>query len=74
MKKRGVFTTTLIKKRRYWPIHVDGDHINIHFENKKIGGTDSLPGKMDDVPFHILYTIKEPDYVMKLMSTYGMPP
>ena len=25
---------------------------------------------MHDIPFHI-YAMKEPDYVMKLMSTYG---
>ena len=42
----------------------------MHFENKEIGSADSLPGTIDDVPFHI-YGMKEPDYVMKLMSTYG---
>ena len=41
----------------------------MHFENKEIGSVDSLPGTMDDVPFHI-YGMKEPDFVMKLMSTY----
>ena len=40
------------------------------FENKEIGYADSLPGKMDDVPFHI-YGMKELDYIMKLMPTYG---
>ena len=70
LKKRGVFASTIIKKRRYWPKHVDGDSINMHFENKEIGHADSLPGKMDDVPFHI-YGMKEPDYIMKIMSTYG---
>ena len=70
LKKRGVFASALIKKRRYWPKHVDGDAINMHFENKEIGAADSLSGKMDDIPFHI-FGMKEPDYVMKLMSTYG---
>ena len=41
----------------------------MHIENKEIGYADSLPGKIDDVPFHI-YGMKEPDF-MKLMSTYG---
>ena len=70
LKKRGVFASALIKKRRYWPKHVDGDAINMHFEDKAVGAADSLPGKMDDIPFHI-FAMKEPDYVMKLMSTYG---
>ena len=32
--------------------------------------SESLPGKMYDIPFHI-YAMKGSDYVMKLMSTYG---
>ena len=44
--------------------------INMHFENKEIGHAKSLPGKMDEIPFHI-FGMKELDYVMKLMSTYG---
>ena len=70
LKKRGVFASALIKKRRYWPKYVDGDEIDKHFENKAISHADSLPGKMHDIPFHI-FGMKEPDYVMKLMSTYG---
>ena len=31
---------------------------------------DSWADKLDDVPFHI-YSMKEPDYVVLLMSTYG---
>ena len=70
LKKRGVFASALIKKRRYWPKYVDGDEIDKHFENKAIGHADSLPGKIHDIPFHV-FGMKEPDYVMKLMSTYG---
>ena len=32
---------------------------------------DSWAGNLDNVPSHI-YSMKEPDYVMLLMSTYGM--
>ena len=70
LRKRGVFASALIKKRKYWPKYVDFDAVDAHFEDKAIGATDSLEGKMHDIPFHI-YTIKEPDYTMKLMSTYG---
>ena len=70
LKKRGVFASALIKKRRFWPKYIDGDAIDLHFKDKDIGKSDSLPGKMHDIPFHI-FGMKEPDYVMKLMSTYG---
>ena len=35
-----------------------------------MGATDAWAGKLDGVPFHI-YAMKEPDYIMSLMSTYG---
>ena len=65
-----MFASDLIKKRRYWPKHIKGDDIIAHFNDKDVGDTDSLQGKMNNVPFHI-FAMKEPDYVMKLMSTYG---
>jgi hypothetical protein len=70
LKKVGVFAAALIKKRRYWPKHVDGDGINAHFAHKEIGYSDALPGVLDGVRFN-LFCMKEPDYVMMLMSTYG---
>ena len=45
LKKRGVFASALIKKRRYWSKHVNGDQINSHFDDKDIGDADSLPGR-----------------------------
>ena len=59
-----------LKKRRYWPKHVDGDQINSHFDDKDIGDIDSLRGRLDNIPFRI-FGIKELDYVKKLMSTYS---
>lgn len=70
LKKRGVFASALIKKRRYWPKHIKGDDIIKHFEKHKVGDTESLPGTLDGVPFHV-FAMKEPDYTMKIMSTYG---
>ena len=70
LKKRGVYASALIKKRRFWPKHIKGEEINSHFDDKEVGHADSLPGKIDNVPFHI-FSMKEPDYVMKLMSTYS---
>jgi hypothetical protein len=70
LKKRGVFSAALIKKRRYWPKYVEGDKIKEHFQDKEIGAVDALRGELDEVPFHI-FGMKEEDYVMMLMSTYG---
>ncbi|KAI2510975.1 Transposase IS4 [Fragilaria crotonensis] len=66
----GVFASAVIKKRRYWPKYINGGAIDTHFEAKEIGTTESLPGVMDGVQFRI-YCMKEEDYVMKLMATYG---
>ena len=70
LRKMGVFAGALIKKRRYWPKHVPGDQIDEHFEGKEVGSVDSLKGKLDGMHYDI-FCMKEPDYVMKIMSTYG---
>jgi hypothetical protein len=66
----GVYASAVIKKRHYWPKYIDGAAIDARFEDNEIGTTDSLPGIMDGVQFRI-YCMKEEDYVMKLMATYG---
>ena len=63
LKKRGVYASALIKKWKYWPKYIKGDAIKEHFDDKDVGDCMMLP-------FHV-YAIKEPDYVMSLMSTYG---
>ncbi|KAL7571289.1 hypothetical protein ACA910_008942 [Epithemia clementina (nom. ined.)] len=70
LKKRGVYASALIKKRRYWPKFIRGEEIKQHFNNKQVGDCDAWKGSMDEVKFHV-YAMKEPDYVMSLMSTYG---
>ena len=71
LKKCGVYASTLIKKWKYWPKYIKGDAIKEHFDDKDVGDCDSWKGNMDKVPFHV-YAMKEPDYVMSLMLTYGM--
>ena len=70
LRKKGVFASALIKKRQYWPKYIKGDAIKAHFENKNVGDADSWAGTLDNIPFHV-YAMKELDYVMSLMSTYG---
>ena len=70
LKKKGVFAVSLIKKRCYWPKYVDGDAINQHFSDKEVGATDALCGILEEVPVSI-HCLKESDYIMMLMSSYG---
>ena len=55
---------------RYWPKHVLGEQIIQHFTDKSISSSDAIKGELDRVPFHI-YGMKEPDYVMLIMSMHG---
>ena len=70
LKKRGVYASALIKKWKYCPKYIKGDSIKEHFDDKDVGDCNSWMGSIDEVPFHV-YAMKEPDYVMSLMSTYG---
>ena len=66
----GVYTLAVIKKRRYWPKYIDGSNIDAHFDFKEVGQTDCLPGTLEGMEFKV-FCMKEEDYVMKLMATYG---
>ena len=70
LKKKGVYASVMIKKRRYWHKHVAGDSIKGYMATKDIGVCEWLPGILDGQPFDI-YALKEPDYVLTMMSTYG---
>ena len=70
LKKKGVFAHVFIKKCHYWPRHVPGDDIIMHFTNEEVGKVDAIKGVLDDVPF-CLFAMKEPDYMMQIMSMYG---
>ena len=70
LHKKCVFASALIKKRRYWPKFIRGEEIKVHFADKDVGDADSWAGVLDDKPLHV-YAMKEPNYVMSLMSTYG---
>jgi hypothetical protein len=72
LKKVGIHAAALIKKRRYWPKHIDGQKILEYFQDKEIGFSNALKGKMEDVDFYI-HCVKEPDYVLMFMTSYGLP-
>ena len=70
LKKHGVFASALVKQRRYWTTHIKGDEIKTKLENIEVGTTKRLPGELAGVKFDLFF-LKEPDYIMILMSTYG---
>ena len=53
IKKRGVYASALIKKRKYWSKHIKGEEIKAHFNGKDVGDCDSWKGMMEEVPFHV---------------------
>ena len=70
LRKLGVFSSALIKKRRYWPKYVHGDEFKAQFDHCEPGTFKALRGKLDGIDFH-LYGMKEPDYILMFMTTYG---
>ena len=70
LRDKGVFASALIKKRKYWPKWIDGDMIDKAMEDKAVGECDSYRGTLNNVPYDV-FCMKEPEYVMKIMSTYG---
>ena len=49
---------------------MEGKKVKQHFEDKDVRSLDALPGTLDNIPFYLM-CLKEPDYVISLMSTYG---
>ena len=70
LKKCGVYASALIEKWKYWPKYIKGNAIRDHFNKKNVGDCDSWKLNMEEVLFHV-YSMKEPDYMMSLMSTNG---
>ena len=66
----GVYSSAVIKKRRYWPKYIHGEGIDLHFQTKEVSQGDSLPGTLSGKAFSI-FCMKEENYTMKLMATYG---
>ena len=70
LHKNGLYASAVIKKRRYWPFLIRGDKIDAMFADKDVGATESLRGELDGIKYDV-FCLKEPQYVMKLMSTYA---
>ena len=63
LKKMGVFSASLVKKRRYCPRYVKVREIKAHFQDAPIGDIQILPSVINGVKFDLFF-FKEPDFVM----------
>ena len=70
MVEKGVLGSALIKKRCYWPKGVPTEEIIWNIQNKEVGDVDTVQGSIRGKRYRIM-AIKEPDYVMLMMTTYG---
>ena len=60
LRKKGVFVSVLIKKRRYWPVNIKGDAIDSHFASKEVDNVYSVKQVEDGVDYCVFF-MKEPD-------------
>ena len=60
----------MIKKRHYWPKYVNGNEMKAKFDGCEPGSFNARKGKLDGFDFYI-YGMKEPDYTLMFMATYG---
>ena len=70
LKNNGVFSSALIKKRRYWPKYVKGNEAKEHFADEIVCHFYAKKVELDQCPFYT-YGMKEPDYVLLFMTTFG---
>ena len=67
--KNGLFGAAIINKLRYWPANIKGCAIDAHLALKDVVNVDAVKQVEDGLAYH-LFCMKEPDYVMKLMTIY----
>ena len=47
LRKKGIFSCAVVKKRRYWPSMVPGKEMEDHFGAAEVGETDDIHGTVD---------------------------
>ena len=70
MQKKGLYASALVKKTTVLAQVQWGDDVKEHFVDKIVGSVDTWPGMIDGVSFYV-FSMKEPNYVTNIMSTYG---
>lgn len=70
LRQNGLFAAALINKWWYWPNYVPGVEIAKKMDGDAVGDVKTIQGSLDGTPYSI-FCMKEPEYIMKMMSTYG---
>ena len=70
LRKKVVFGYALIEKNGYWPANIMGGAINAHFALREVFNVDAVKQVEYGVAYCV-FCMKDPDYVMKLMTTNG---
>jgi roadblock/LC7 domain-containing protein len=70
LKHLVVYGTMVVKQKRFWPKVIQSDEINQYMANKQTSEVCAIKGVKNGKSFYV-FTMKEPDYVMILMGTFG---
>jgi hypothetical protein len=70
LKKRDIYASSVIKKRRYWPKYIDGQAMEDEMEAATIGTAKCRKGKMGSVRFNLV-ALRDTKHVLKLATTHG---
>jgi hypothetical protein len=70
LKKVGLFACVVSKKCWYWPSMVPGNAMTEAFDEAQVGNSMAISGILNGIRY-ILWGLKEPSYVMKMMATGG---
>ncbi len=70
LKKRGVFSSCLIKKKAHWPKFTNGAANTAHMANKTIGTADAIQGEFGTEKYHV-YMMQDSKFTLQLAATYG---
>jgi hypothetical protein len=70
LKKRGVYASCLIKKKRFWPKFTNGKANAEHMKGKSIGACDAIRGEFGEEHYHV-YLMEDSKYTLQLAANYG---
>jgi hypothetical protein len=70
LKKKGVFASCLLKKKKYWPKFSHGAENESHMRDVPLGHIDALQDKFGGEDFAI-YLMKDSKYTLQLAANYG---
>lgn len=70
LKKKGVFASCLIKKKRFWPKFTDGGRHEAHMAQRAIGDCDAIQAQFAGEDYAI-YLLKDTTYTLQLAANYG---